>query len=870
MIVDDPLNVANGSAWWMGPAVLLYPTPPGSGSMLAGHREWGELLAVHELAHIAHLTRPSRNPRDRWLAKVFPVSRVAPRWAVEGYATMIEGRLTGGGRPHGLWRPAVLRTWALDGTLPRYGELDRSDGFLGAAMAYLVGSAYLEWLVARAGEESLPKVWRRATARRRRGFDEAFAGVFGGSPGELYGRFTVAVTERALAVEDAVEAAGVARGEPFQRLEGWSGHPTVSPDGAHLAIVRRPEWDEPPEVVVWTTVADTPATREVRARERALERDPEDVPAVEWRPRPKQAVARLGPVAGRGHTVPRWTPDGSALLVVRWEGLGDGRFRPDLFEWRWRAGSLRRVTRGAAVREADPDPDGRTAVGTRCLAGACDLVRVDLASGAVEVLAAGEPGGLSYDRPRVGPDGRIVVAVFEAGAWRLALLDPDGREIRSLAPAPAAARFEAEWAGPDALVAVSEAGGVHDLERIDVATGEARPLTRVVTAALSPAPAPDGGVFFLHLTSRGFDVRRVGGEPAPGSVVAVDPDLAPAAAAAPVEAPELAAREPPPVRPYGVGSRATRVLPGGYVAPEGWSIGAVLHRADPIGRLTWGADGLFGGGSAWRGGSVSVAWRGWRPELRGGAFRARQRPSDQDLDGPRPAGLDLELGGGFLEVVARRDFGGSRRSVRVGGSASRVESDLLESASRALGFAELSGAWLQTPGDWRLTERVRLHGAAGETGGEGWSRAVAEAGVSVGRDGGSLVVDALYGVADAGPAGFEAFAFGGVGSPLVDPVVLSQRLPDPALPVGWAVGTRAASVRAAWRSNGRETYYRWTSAGESVGSWKRVFGSEISWTQPPIPFIALPAIDFTLGVARLLDPPLDGETRIYGSVRYRP
>ncbi len=874
VIVDDPVNVSNGTAW-PGPVVLLYPTPPEPGSMIAGHRDWSELLAVHELAHVAHFSRPSRNPRDRWLRRLLPIRlgpilTRAPRWALEGYATLIEGRLTGTGRPHGVWRPAVLRTWALDGALPAYGNLDRVDGFMAGAMAYLAGSAYLEWLVEETGEESLPKVWRRLSARRQRGFDEAFAGVFPGPPAELYGAFTVDVTERALAVEDAVETVGVERGEWIQRLAGWSADPAVSPDGERLAIVRRPEWDEPSEVLVWRTAEDTLTTDEREARQRALELDPEDVEAVEWRPRPKEALARLGPVGGRGHSAPRWSPDGESLLVVRWEGLGDGRYRPDLFEWRWRDGSLRRVTRGAAIRQADPDPDGRTAVGTRCPDGACDLVRVELASGAVTPLADGRPGERSFHRPRVGPDGRIVVSVFEDGAWRLALLDPDGGEVRALVPAGGAPRFDAEWAGPGAVVAVSEAGGIHDLERIDVATGEGRRLTRVVSAALSPAPAPDGSVFFLHLTSRGMDVRRVDGTPLEDAPVGVDPALSPAAAVPPVEAPPFAVAEPPPARPYGIGPRSTTILPSGYVAPEGWAVGGTLHRVDPIGRLAWQADGLFGGESGWRGGSASAAWRGWRPEVRGQAFWARQEPSAQDVDGPAPVGLDHEMAGGLAEVAGGWEYGSRRYAVRLGGAATRLDAGPLEDVSRGLGFAEAGAGWLQTLGDWRFAERARLHGAVGETDGEGWSRGVAELAASIGRDRTRLSVEALYGITDAGPAGYEAFAFGGVASPLVDPVVVSQRLADPAVPVGWATGERAASVRVAWRSGGGETWYRWTSAGESIGSWKRVFGSELSWSQAPLAFLGIPAIDLTLGVARLLDPPLEGETRLYGSVRYRP
>ena len=55
-------------------------------------------------------------------------------------------------------------------------------------MAYLAGSAYLEWLAAKRGDSSLVHLWRRMTARRKRSFDEAFIGVYGDSPKEQIGR----------------------------------------------------------------------------------------------------------------------------------------------------------------------------------------------------------------------------------------------------------------------------------------------------------------------------------------------------------------------------------------------------------------------------------------------------------------------------------------------------------------------------------------------------------------------------------------------------------------------------------------------------------------------------------------------------------
>ncbi|MBK5187963.1 MAG: hypothetical protein JJD97_06930, partial [Gemmatimonadaceae bacterium] len=153
VIVEDPNNISNGFALPLldHPLIFLWPTPPDPASPL-GNGSWGDQLSIHEYAHIAHLTRESRNPALRRFVRLLPVkfgpiALHAPRWVTEGYATFVEGRIVRRiGRPHGVWRAAVLRQWAIEGQLPTYAALDGSPSFEGGDMAYLAGSAFLEWL----------------------------------------------------------------------------------------------------------------------------------------------------------------------------------------------------------------------------------------------------------------------------------------------------------------------------------------------------------------------------------------------------------------------------------------------------------------------------------------------------------------------------------------------------------------------------------------------------------------------------------------------------------------------------------------------------------------------------------------------------
>src|SRR5262245_57090784 len=120
VVVDNPYQISNGAAWPFldRPGITLWAMPPTPRDDIGEYRAWDEVLFAHEFAHIAHLTRPSRNSRFAKLmsaspARVGPLALRTPRWAYEGYATLVEGQLTGSGRPHAAWRAAILRQWAI-------------------------------------------------------------------------------------------------------------------------------------------------------------------------------------------------------------------------------------------------------------------------------------------------------------------------------------------------------------------------------------------------------------------------------------------------------------------------------------------------------------------------------------------------------------------------------------------------------------------------------------------------------------------------------------------------------------------------------------------------------------------------------------
>ena len=281
VIVVDPFSESNGSAFPLlsHPFVVVWATPPESDSGLGSLRDWGEILLAHELGHILHLTRPqNRQPQLFRLLLPFGPLAFAPRWAIEGYATVLEGKITGSGRPASAWRAALLRTWAVEGRLPGYAEMSATGGWIGGSYAYLVGSTFLEWLEAREGAGALLTLWKSATRRGGISFAAAFERTFGRPAPELYARFAAELTAKAIEDEKALAKAGPVEGDTWQRFKGETRAPEISPDGKRLVIERRRP-GKPRELLVYTlepTPDEKEARRKLDEREKKRLEDPEE------------------------------------------------------------------------------------------------------------------------------------------------------------------------------------------------------------------------------------------------------------------------------------------------------------------------------------------------------------------------------------------------------------------------------------------------------------------------------------------------------------------------------------------------------------------------------------------------------------------
>jgi hypothetical protein len=885
VVVDDPAEAANGYAFTAldAPTIVLWPTPPNPREEIGNARVWQELLVTHEYAHVAHLLRPTRNRFKRLLWSLSPVplgpiASKAPRWVLEGYATYVEGRITGSGRPNNAWRAAVIRQFAVEGKLPSYGLLNTTAGWEGGSFAYLVGSAYLEWLARRQGDASLLALWRRMSAVKDRSFDEAFVGVYGAPPAQLYGRFSAEVTSDALAVERALRREGLAEGTLVQRLQRSTGDPAVSPDGRYVALTIRRE-DAPSQLVVWKT-ADEPDTLSASRRAADIRRDPEDVPDRAFYPPPKKPVISLISNDGAPYETPRWFADNKRLLVSRRTPTTDGTLRQDLYVWSAEDGELSRVTRGAAVRDADPSADGRWAAAIRCDRGWCDLVRVDLATAEVRVLRSGSVTR-NYYRPRVSrTTGEIVVAEQTDDRWRIAVVTPESGAQRYVDPEDGVTRYDATFA-PDGrtIVATSEAGGIANLERIDPASTRAVQLTSVTGAAIAPDVAPDGGVWFLALQASGYDLRRLRTDSAqmapmlPLALVLTDtlsPVLPPRRLRAASDSSARPRRGPTPdERSYGFGPSRYRLLPTSTSGFGGSSTQLALVRSDPVGRLGVALIGSVGSAALPQGGSLTLTTRAMRTEWSVTSWLSHEAPS-RELEAALAAGLDLSRRGGALRAARTYIGDGADFTGTVALLAENQRPTDLEPITRAAGIAALHVSLRQRDDDTRYEERLDLMGETGHTFGGRYARQRSALTIGVGARARALTTGRIaFGSLSGAGSDREQFVIGGLGSPLIDPLYDARRVEAPAYPLGSARGRSLASYRVAVPVETIDLYYD----GLTVDGFKstlRSYGAEIRERVPAIAALGTPEVDVLTGIARAVDEPVKGRWRYYVTLAVRP
>jgi len=425
------------------------------------------------------------------------------------------------------------------------------------------------------------------------------------------------------------------------------------------------------------------------------------------------------------------------------------------------------------------------------------------------------------------------------------------------------------------LVAASDASGIWNLVSVDpLGLEPPQPLTSVTGAAFGPAVAPGGsGVFFLSLTAKGVDIRRLALPQAPvaGAQIPADayPILPPPG---PAEAPLPRTSEVAASSPYrALATQIVRPFGGFTLGPDGSAWQAGVQGTDVLGRLDWIAAASLGDAAGPRGGVLAGSWKGLPVAVDVHLFSSLEEPGSQHL--VKRTELDEQRWGGYAGGSWQRPFSWGRVSLEAGGGWTRLETlSTNVDFSRALGSAEASASFRRRNEIAGFGFDGALGGSFGATDGASWrqwrgrARAIGFLGPV------RLSIAGQSGGTGGDPTRFDVFWLGGASSTILPPGLDRNRIESPALPDAAQIGRRFESWRAEATISILTLY---AERGRAWGPqtkppWVEALGGELRLGRL-IPAELGDGLDIYVGLARIRGQlPHFDSWRGYSGLIYRP
>lgn len=551
---DDPNGFASPLPY---PLVWIRAAAPDGSDEFGNYETWLRLVLTHELAHVVHL----EEARGIWgcgrrvfgrAPFLFP-NTLTPTWMIEGLATFEETERTAFGRGRSASAEMARRMALLSGHPPRQDQATAGlDAWPGGFAPYLYGESFLRYESDRHGPQTLPNLARAHSGRPVPYLDDLTAKrVTGESFTSAWKGWVASSVAAAEATAKRIATPGVTPSRALTERGARQQGPRFGPDGKRVAY----------------TSATLSRYREIR------------IVGIDGAG--DRAVCRRN--GGTGLT---WSPDGRSLVFDETEVDRTFERRSDLRVVDVATGRVRSLTRGRRAGQPDVTPDGRAVVFVRRLSDRTELALVSL-DGKNERDITHSATGTQWSHPRVGPDGRSVVAGrwFEGGLLDVVLVD-----IATGAEQPLttdrAVDVEPAFAPDGAHVVFrSDRDGIPNLFAIRLADKSLWRATNVLGGAFEPDVAPDGSaVAFASYNNRGYDIHV-----ADLRLNALEP--------APPFEDNLAASRPDPVvvvadRPYRPYAALFPRFWSPFVEKDAgqWKIGAVTAAADPLLRHAYGID----------------------------------------------------------------------------------------------------------------------------------------------------------------------------------------------------------------------------------------------------------------------------------------
>ncbi len=501
---------------------------------IRGEHDWIRNVLTHEITHVMTLdkarkkwpfrfglVRVSRFDSNPDISFNFPLYYLtAPKWWIEGIAQM--GPYEFGWDTWDSHRDMVLRMAVLEEDLHSYNEMgtlsNRTGGYR-AEMVYNQGFALLIYIADQYGRDKVDELQEHVGFLS---FEVAIRRVLGISAGQLYRDWVRFLRDQYDQQVAGILTEGFFEGTDLGDVNGGviDFHPAYSPDGRKLAYISSEDRDyRLPRLIIYDL--DT-------GERRTLD--------------------------GWVDTRVSWSPDGKKVYFLR-----NRRGHNDLAVYDLDSEKERRLSAGLRARDPHVSPDGKQIAFSRLRDGNANLCLINVNGTGLRQLTDFEDGAQTY-APRWSPDGEsLLFSLFRGHDRDIAMIRADSpakpkdwglRDRKAKGRVPSAANGDSAaadsgasaaggaWSDsltyPDAdssgfrlvlatraderdpfwlpdgsgFVFASDRGGVFNLYRHDLASGDVVQITNVVGGAFTPTVSAGGRVAYAGYHANDFDLRE--------------------------------------------------------------------------------------------------------------------------------------------------------------------------------------------------------------------------------------------------------------------------------------------------------------------------------------------------------------------------
>jgi len=583
IVLSDRVDLANGyTEVFPADRITLYVTPPDEPSGLEDNGGWLDVLISHEYTHVLHLDKATHAPLA--LRHVFGrhfllfPNELQPAWLIEGLATYMETDAARGfGRGQSTYFDMLMRMEVANGLKPLRQVNQPIAVWPAGIVPYLYGVQFYNFIAQRWGEGRIRElvdnyssnlVPFRINANSER--------ILGANLSRVWGQFESYLDQKYKPQIAAIRAAGEHVGKRVTHDGYFTGRSQVLADGSVYYL--RDDGRSEPKLMVLRPGAHAPQCLA-------------DVHG--------DARMDVNPTAG--------------ALIAQPEYYRDANYFYDLYRVDLRSGAVKRLTYGARYRFAAWSPDGGHIIAVHDKLARQSLDLLDPQGRRLARLWTGRTGDVVAD-PSWSPDGRSIVASVwrTASGWNLEQFTLAQRRWRMLTSDSAIEVQPHFTSDGRSVLFSSDAGGVYDIRRLDLATGHVVTLTRVEGGAFYPSQAVVGGpIYYTGYGPHGFDIYSlIDVVPLPTPAVPPGPSAIPAAIGPPPQGLTTSAYSP-----Y-VDLRPRWWQPHVLVDSGRSELGAMTSAWDPLRRHIYVVDAAYDFKNHWPVGSLDYIYDRWFPILK--------------------------------------------------------------------------------------------------------------------------------------------------------------------------------------------------------------------------------------------------------------